>query len=92
MYLIAHRAKNNHEFSENSLPAILDVLEKDYIDGIEIDVRITKDKELVLIHDHVIDFISDGTGIVSHMTLKELKMDFYFHHMILKLIIKVMLS
>ena len=73
MYLIAHRANNNHEFSENSLPAILNVLEKDYIDGIEIDVRITKDKELVLMHDPVIDFISDGTGIVSSMDLNVLK-------------------
>ena len=73
MYLIAHRANNNHKYSENSLSAILDVLEKDYIDGIEIDVRITKDKRLVLIHDPVIDFISDGTGIVSHMILSDLK-------------------
>lgn len=73
MYLIAHRANNNHKYSENSLSAILDALEKDYIDGIEIDVRITKDKRLVLIHDPVIDFISDGTGIVSHMTLNDLK-------------------
>ena len=73
MYLIAHRANNNHIISENSLSAILNVLEKDYIDGIEIDVRITKDKRLVLIHDPVIDFISEGTGIVSHMTLSDLK-------------------
>lgn len=73
MYLIAHRASNNHKYSENSLPAILNVLEKDYIDGIEVDVRITKDKKLVLIHDPVIDFISDGTGIVSSMTLDDLR-------------------
>jgi glycerophosphoryl diester phosphodiesterase len=73
MFLIAHRANNNHKFSENSLPAISDVLGKDYIGGIEIDVRITKDKQLVLIHDPVIDFISDGTGIVSSMNLDELR-------------------
>lgn len=73
MCLIAHRANNNHGYSENSLPAILDVLDKNYIDGIEIDVRITKDKRLVLIHDLVIDFLSDGTGIVSHMNLRDLQ-------------------
>lgn len=73
MFLIAHRANNNHKFSENSLPAILDVLDKNYIDGIEIDVRITKDKHLVLVHDPVIDFVSEGTGIVNHMTLSELQ-------------------
>ena len=65
MFLIAHRANNNHDFSENSLKAILNVLDKDYIDGIEIDVRITKDKQLVLIHDLVIYFVIEGTGIVS---------------------------
>ena len=53
MFLIAHRANNNHEFSENSKNAIINVLSKDYIDGIEIDVRITKDKRLVLIHDPI---------------------------------------
>lgn len=73
MYLIAHRANNNHGYSENSLSAILNVLEKHYIDGLEIDVRITKDKKLVLIHDPVIDFVSKGSGIVSNLTLKELQ-------------------
>lgn len=73
MYLIAHRANNNHGISENSLPAILNVLEKNYIDGIEIDVRITKDKRLVLIHDPVIDFVSNGSGIVSYMNLIDLQ-------------------
>lgn len=73
MFLIAHRANNNHKFSENSLPAILNVLNKDYINGIEIDVRITKDKKLVLVHDPIIDFVSEGSGIVSHMTLDELQ-------------------
>lgn len=73
MFFIAHRANDNHKFSENSLPAILNVLDKEYIDGIEVDVRITKDKKLVLIHDPVIDFISTGSGIVNYMTLDELK-------------------
>ena len=73
MFLIAHRANNNHGFSENSWNAINECLNSNYIDGIEIDVRITKDKQLVLIHDPIIDFISDGHGIVKYMTLDELK-------------------
>ena len=73
MFLIAHRANNNHEFSENSKNAIINVLSKDYIDGIEIDVRITKDKRLVLIHDPIIDFVSNGHGIVKYMTLNNLQ-------------------
>ncbi len=73
MHLVAHRGKDSHLYSENSLKAINTSLNQNYIDGIEIDVRITKDNEVVLIHDAVIDFISDGRGIVKYMTLKELR-------------------
>lgn len=73
MLLIAHRGNNNHNFSENSKEAIYNCLNDDNIVGIEIDVRITKDKKLVLIHDPVIDFISDGNGIVKYMNLAELR-------------------
>lgn len=73
MFLIAHRANNNHGISENSKKAIVNCLNTDYIDGVEIDVRITKDKELVLIHDPIIDLSSNGHGIVKYMTLEELK-------------------
>lgn len=73
MYLISHRGLDNHNYSENSLKAIESVLNKDYIDGIEIDVRITKDKKIVLIHDPVIDLISNGSGIVKYMNLNKLQ-------------------
>lgn len=72
MFLIAHRANNNHDFSENSKNAIIKCINTDYIDGVEIDVRITKDKKLVLIHNPVIDLSSNGHGIVKYMTLDEL--------------------
>lgn len=46
-------------------------------DGIETDVRKTKDDVLVLIHDKTIDRTSNGSGKVSEYTYKELlKMDF----------------
>lgn len=73
MFLIAHRANDNHGFSENSKNAIISCLDKEYIDGIEIDVRITKDKRLVLQHDSIIDFNSNGHGIIKYMTLSQLK-------------------
>jgi len=73
MFLIAHRANDNHKFSENSKNAIISCLNYDYIDGVEIDVRITKDKKLVLMHNPIIDFDSDGSGIVKYMTMEELK-------------------
>ncbi|MFJ5622542.1 glycerophosphodiester phosphodiesterase [Peribacillus loiseleuriae] len=43
------------------------------VDGIELDVQLTKDGELVVIHDETIDRTTDGTGYVKDYTLKELK-------------------
>ena len=42
-------------------------------DGIETDVRMTKDQKLVLAHDDKIDATSSGHGRISEMTLEELK-------------------
>lgn len=71
--LIAHRAKDNHSFFENTKEAIKYCLNQDYIDGIEIDVRITKDKKIVVIHNMLVDLVSNGSGLVKHKTLKELQ-------------------
>lgn len=43
------------------------------IHGIEFDVHMTKDGELVVIHDESIDRTSNGNGFVKDMTLKELQ-------------------
>lgn len=43
------------------------------IHGIEFDVHLTKDGELVVIHDETIDRTSNGKGFIKDMTLKELK-------------------
>ncbi|MDD2181282.1 MAG: glycerophosphodiester phosphodiesterase family protein, partial [Bacilli bacterium] len=67
------RGNNNHLYPENSLEAILSSLDKEYIKGVEFDVRLTKDNKLVIIHDFTINRTSNGHGIVKNMTLKELK-------------------
>src|SRR3569833_4569377 len=41
-------------------------------DGVECDVRLTKDGHLVCVHDRRVDRTSNGTGLVSEMTLAEL--------------------
>lgn len=52
MKIIAHRA-NDGIHQENSLEAILNSLNKEYVNGIEIDIRCTKDNKLVLSHDPI---------------------------------------
>lgn len=71
--LIAHRGLDNIKYKENTKDAILDSLSKDYIKGIEIDVRMTKDNKFVLVHDMIINRVSNGSGFVKNMTLKQLK-------------------
>ena len=73
MKLIAHRGKLSKTDIGNSKQSLLNALSKSYISGIECDVRLTKDLEVVVLHDPIIDFVSDGIGIVKYMTLKELK-------------------
>jgi len=41
---------------------------------IEFDVRMTKDKKLVIMHDATVDRTTDGSGLVSELTLKEIQM------------------
>lgn len=42
-------------------------------DGIELDVRLTLDGELVLMHDDTVDATTDGSGKVSDFTLAEIR-------------------
>ena len=42
-------------------------------DGVELDVQLSKDNKLIVIHDEYIDRVSDGHGLVRDYTLKELQ-------------------
>ncbi|WP_108670856.1 glycerophosphodiester phosphodiesterase [Peribacillus acanthi] len=42
-------------------------------DGIELDIQLTKDNQLVVIHDETIDRTTNGKGFVKDYTLNELK-------------------
>lgn len=57
---------------ENTLIGFRHALELG-VDGIELDVQLTKDRELVVIHDETIDRTTDGTGYVKDYNLHELK-------------------
>ena len=50
------------------------------VDVMEIDVRQTKDGEIVVIHDDVLERVSNGIGAVNDKTLEELKtLDFAYN-------------
>lgn len=42
-------------------------------DGVELDIQLTKDREIVVIHDETVDRTSDGQGWVKDFTLSEIK-------------------
>lgn len=65
----AHRG-GAHEFEENTMFAFKSSYEKG-IRGYELDVRMTKDGELVVLHDNTLDRTHDGTGPVEHLAAAE---------------------
>lgn len=58
---------------ENTIASFNKVLEETDARLIEIDVQLTKDKEVVVIHDSKVDRTTNGTGDVENMTLAEIK-------------------
>lgn len=71
MDIYAHRGSSGTH-PENTIAAFYEAASLT-IHGVEFDVHLTKDSELVVIHDESIDRTSDGTGFVKDMTLAELK-------------------
>ena len=69
--IIAHRGYNGW-FPENTYRAFEEALKLD-VAGVECDVNLTKDRQVVVIHDQTVDRTSDGTGSVGDMTLEELR-------------------
>lgn len=68
---VAHRGLWNKDISENSLNAFQRAIENNF--AIEFDVHLTKDNELVVIHDEDLKRLTGKDGVVEHLTLKELK-------------------
>jgi len=66
--VIAHRGDSTNA-PENTIPAFTKALELG-ADGIELDVRLTKDEKLVVIHDRFLDRTTTGTGLVNHHSLE----------------------
>lgn len=69
--IIAHRGSKSTR-PENTLTAFREALHVGS-DGIELDVHLSSDGEVVVIHDETVDRTTNGTGLVSELTLQELK-------------------
>lgn len=73
----AHRATHDSA-PENSLTAIRHSI-RDKIDIVEIDVKRTKDNQLILMHDRTVDRTTTGSGEVEEMYWEELKELYLLH-------------
>lgn len=72
MKIWAHRGCSLR-YPENTLLAFEKAANLDGLEGIELDVQMSKDGGLVIIHDEQLDRTTDGTGFVKDYTLSELK-------------------
>ena len=57
---------------ENTMPSFTSAIDLK-IDGIETDLRVTKDDVVVLIHDATVDRTTNGTGLVKDFLFSELE-------------------
>lgn len=69
--IIAHRGASAHA-PENTMAAFQLALEKK-ADGFELDVMLTMDNQIVVIHDDTVDRTTNGSGRVRDMTLEEIQ-------------------
>jgi glycerophosphoryl diester phosphodiesterase len=69
--IFAHRGYSA-AFPENTMKAFIEA-EKSGADGLEIDVQLTKDGEVVVIHDESVDRTTNGTGFIKDLTYKEIR-------------------
>lgn len=69
--IFAHRgSKKTHP--ENTMAAFIEA-ERVGTDGIELDVQLSSDRELIIIHDETLDRTTTLTGYVQNYTAEELK-------------------
>ena len=69
--VIAHRGGRAHA-PENTLPAFARSVELG-VDVLELDVHLTKDEEIVVLHDATVDRTTDGSGHINELTYAEVE-------------------
>lgn len=71
MKIIGHRGSKGEE-PENTILSFMKAIENK-VDGIELDVHLSKDQELVIMHDDTLNRTTNGKGKIADYTLSELK-------------------
>ena len=71
MVIWAHRGASAYA-PENTLAAF-ELAMAMGADGVELDVHLSADGELIVAHDETVDRVSDGSGLIAGMTLMQLK-------------------
>lgn len=69
--IVAHRGASAYA-PENTLISYK-LAEDMHADYIELDIHLTKDKEIVIMHDHDVDKTTEASGAISEYTLAELR-------------------
>lgn len=69
---IAHRGNGTAKIG-NTIDALLESLEQKEVSGIELDVRLTKDLELIIFHDFLINDKTFPMRSISSLTVEEIK-------------------
>ena len=67
----AHRGASGY-IPENTIDAFEEAAIQ-HADGIELDVQMTEDGELVVFHDETLDRVTEGTGYLKNYTLEQLR-------------------
>lgn len=72
MQIWAHRGCSQR-YPENTLTSFEKAMNVKGVTGVELDIQLTKDEELVVIHDEKVNRTTDGIGYVRDFSLNELK-------------------
>lgn len=68
--LIAHRGVHNSIIPENTLPAFVKCVDKNYI--IELDIHILKDNTIVIYHDHNLNKLTGVNKVIETLSYAQL--------------------
>ncbi len=71
MNIWAHRGCSGR-FPENTITSFSEALKFD-ITGIELDIQLTKDRHIVVIHDETVDRTTSGEGNVADYTFDDIR-------------------